>query len=93
MTEWQIKWVDRSGDHTNHITEVGGENATAWRITVAMVIANIRQGHRFYTQVGQYPNAYVEVVADRYIRTIPDGTTRDNLLSLPPIPAHCRPPS
>jgi hypothetical protein len=46
-------------------------------------------GDLFYTQEGG-KTAWLEVVTpqsgEKYVRTIPDGTLRDNLLSLPACP-------
>jgi len=98
MAEYEIKYVNlgTNGSRSEHITEVGGIGTTGWRLSVASVIANILQGHHFFTTDRRGAKAYVKPwpqAQGPYIRSIPDGSTQDNLLSLPPIPAHFTVPS
>ena len=84
MAEYQITAVHRGENGVEHITEVrlAGDSQN---YTVSQIINWIRQGHRFFTQVGR-TRAYVEIytrLGREYLRTENDGTTADNLLSLP----------
>lgn len=87
-----IKKPDRFSP-VEHITEVGGYGTTHWTLTVEDVIRRIEsQGadhEEFYVQVGLY-QANVIVMSPigrrKYIRTEPDLTKIDNLLSLPECP-------
>ena len=71
-----------------HITDVKGTNNNGeWTNTVPEVIAFIRQGnYQFYVERGGYQ---IDVTIGRsaagneYIKTRPDSTQVDNLLSLP----------
>lgn len=97
MAEYQIKYVNLGGgNETHHITEVGGDGGNGWRLAVASVIANIQKGEHFYTLDGRGTKAYVDpwpnAASGPHIRSRPDGTQRDNLLSLPPIPPSYRVP-
>jgi hypothetical protein len=73
-----------------HITHVGGFGSSAWKLTVEDVIARIESGTEgFFVRVGEYETD-VEVVSPpgrrKYIKTRPDATKKDNLLSLPECP-------
>jgi hypothetical protein len=75
---------------TEHITHVGGYGASQWKLTVETVIERIEGGlESFFVHVGHY-EADVVVMSPvgrrKYIRTEPDLTKTDNLLSLPPCP-------
>jgi hypothetical protein len=92
---FQIKCVtkpDRAST-TEHITRVGGVGTAPWSLPVETVIQRIESrgsDHEdYYVQVG---NAQADVIVmsppgrRKYIRTEPDQTKVDNLLSLPPCP-------
>lgn len=71
-----------------HITDVGG---VGWTLSVPDVIKRIDTGfEQFFVNVGQ-TEVNVETVHPLgyrpYIKTLPDWTKKDNLLSLPPCPA------
>jgi thioredoxin reductase len=73
-----------------HITHVGGYGSSQWKLTVEDVIQRIESGaESFYVHVGLYETD-VEVVSPpgrrKYIKTQPDSSKRDNLLSLPECP-------
>lgn len=70
-----------------HITHVGGFGSTQWKLEVDTVIHRIENGlENFFVRVG-YNEANVIVMSPigrrKYIRTEPDLTKVDNLLSLP----------
>jgi hypothetical protein len=74
-----------------HITAVGGN--PSWTLLVETVIQRIESkgpDHEdFFVHVGR-DEANVIVVSPigrrKYIKTVPDATQKDNLLSLPPCP-------
>lgn len=78
-----------------HITHVGGGVlASPWKLTVETVIQRIKSGgpdhEDFFVRVGT-DQAEVVVVPPtpskrEHIKTVPDATQRDNLLSLPECP-------
>jgi hypothetical protein len=68
-----------------HITDLRGFN---WQKTRAEVVADIRAGATYYTDEDLGPRAILEVVNPSilsvpYVRTRPDCTTANNLLTLP----------
>lgn len=80
---------DRSNDH-EAITDVGGvrANGTTFNITRETCAADIRSRREsYFVHVGQYKidvEAYQRVGnGPWFIRTRPDSTKKDNLLSLP----------
>jgi uncharacterized protein DUF3892 len=73
-----------------HITHVGGYGASQWKLTVEEVIRRIEgRIESFFVRVGNN-EADVIVVSPpgrrKHIRTNPDLTKVDNLLSLPECP-------
>lgn len=70
-----------------HITHVGGRGTTAWKLTVEEVIRRIESREElFYIRVGNDESDVIVVSPTgrrKHIRTTPDRTNRDNLLSLP----------
>lgn len=76
-----------------HITHVGGFGTSPWKLTVEDVIRRIESrgpDHEdFFVRVG---NAEADVIVvsppgrRKHIRTTPDSTQRDNLLSLSECP-------
>ncbi len=73
-----------------HITHVGGYGNSQWKLAVETVIQRIEAGEEaFYVRVGE-DEADVQVVSPpnrrKHIKTKPDRTQRDNLLSLPECP-------
>jgi hypothetical protein len=76
-----------------HITAVGGFGSSQWKLTVEEVIRRIdsrgTDHEDFYVHVGNAEaNVFVVSPAGRrkYIKTEPDYTKKDNLLSLPECP-------
>jgi len=92
---FQIKCINKPNrdSELEHITHVGGYGQSHWKLPVETVIDRIESrgsDHEdFYVKVG---NAESDVVVVRpagrraHIRTTPDSTRRDNLLSLPECP-------
>jgi hypothetical protein len=78
--------VNSSVDHITHVKGINGEGG-AFELTVSEVIEYLRTGnYNFYVQVGtrQVTVTYQKSAAgNEYIKTEPDSTTKDNLLSLP----------
>jgi hypothetical protein len=77
-----------------HITHVGGFGTSQWKLTVEDVMRRIESrgpDHEdFYVRVGNAEANVVVVPATphkrKHIRTTPDWTRVDNLLSLPECP-------
>src|SRR5437867_11127476 len=77
-----------------HITHVGGFGSSQWKLTVEEVMRRIEStgaAHEdFYVRVGNAEANVVVVPAApnkrKHIKTIPDSTPVDNLLSLPECP-------
>jgi hypothetical protein len=87
MDNIRIQFVDKLAPDHRHITHLGSDT---YRFTRAEVVRRISGGlNGFYVFDGTNV-AYLEVVNDPYtgpyVRTRPDQTVRDNLLSLPPCP-------
>jgi hypothetical protein len=79
-------------DPHHRVTHVGGWRPTTgrWRMAEDEAIQAIRRGSRF-TATGGGRTVEVEVAHHEgrpYLRTRPDGTTLDNLLSLPECPLY-----
>jgi Protein of unknown function (DUF3892) len=74
-----------SREHHEHIVRVGG---TGFNISREDCADDIRTGRESYFTMGGGMRAQVEAYQLRvngswYIRTVPDATRKDNLLSLP----------
>jgi Protein of unknown function (DUF3892) len=77
-----------------HITHVGGFGSSQWKLAVEEVMRRIESSganhEDFYVRVGHAEASVVVVPATPYkrkhIRTTPDSTPVDNLLSLPECP-------
>lgn len=94
---FQITCIIKPGDPQSpieHITHVGGFGTSQWTLEVEEVIRRIESrgsDHEdFFVKVGKY-EADVFVVDPgrgrrKYIKTEPDSTKVDNLLSLPKCP-------
>jgi hypothetical protein len=77
---------DRENTH-EAIQRVGGiqENGTSFNITREECYDYIKAGHKFHVKVGVYDanvEAYQRNGVGKYIKTYPDATKKDNLLSL-----------
>ena len=92
---FQIRCINKPNRDSDveHITHVGGVGQTHWKLTVEDVIRRIESrgaDHEdFYVRVGSDESDVLVVrpVGRRaHIRTTPDLTRRDNLLSLPECP-------
>jgi hypothetical protein len=88
MTDHQIVAVRKPDRNSpvEHITHVQYDGVIKTREYVISLIEN--KTDRFYTNVAG-TGAWIEVVSpgngrSKYIRSVPDGTKKDNLLSLPP---------
>ncbi|MDQ1085690.1 MULTISPECIES: DUF3892 domain-containing protein [unclassified Siphonobacter] len=70
-----------------HITHVKGTNSNGvFEYPVSTVIYYIKQGYEFYVQAGSEKAIVTyqkSAYGNEYIKTKPDSTRRDNLLSLP----------
>lgn len=90
----QIKCINKvpRNDPNESIDYVGGVNqdGTRWKLTLANAIAGIENGKwKFYVAInGQ--SVWVVVATSRagnkYLKTEPDSSTSNNLLSLPECP-------
>jgi Protein of unknown function (DUF3892) len=73
-----------------HITHVGGYGSNQWKLDVETVIARIEgRLENFFVRVGHYETDVIvmsPIGRRKYIRTEPDLTKIDNLLSLPECP-------
>jgi hypothetical protein len=83
---------DTNADPDFSIDMIGGVNSEGarWTRTLAAAIAHIELGeYTFYTVAPGVTRARVYVAQRgnrKYLTTVPDGTTRNNLLSLPQCP-------
>jgi len=84
----QIQCIDKTDRYSpdERISHVGGvHNGKRWKLTLDQAIAGIRSGTwRFYTSVNGI-SVWVDVAyhnGNPYLKTVPDGMTLDNLLSL-----------
>ena len=83
-----INKSDRSNPHTS-IQNIGGiENGTRWKISEAQAIQNIESGlYSYFVNRGGEVNVIVATRnGKKYLKTVSDGETPDNLLSLPECP-------
>ena len=73
-------------DPTDRIAGVGG--LFGWTEWEDMVIGEIEDGANYYVEVGHERVAVIVAKRDgrKYLRTDPDKTTENNLLSLPRCP-------
>lgn len=86
----EIKCINKSDRMNPHerITHVGGQNAdgTSWKLTQARAIEGIESGTwSFYVnRGGRVANVIVATsrYGNKYIKTVADGESPDNLLSL-----------
>jgi hypothetical protein len=88
---YQITCITKPDRDSTHeaIQRVGGieENGSRFNITREQTYDHIKTGKKFHVVVGRND---VPVIAyqingvGKYIRTTPDATKKDNLLSLPP---------
>ena len=93
---FQIKCINKPNRSSpvEHITHVGGFGSSQWKLTVEEVIRRIESigpDHEdFFVHVGLYEtNVFVVNPGNgrrKYIKTEPDSTKVDNLLSLPECP-------
>jgi hypothetical protein len=78
---------DRENTH-EAIQRVGGiqENGTAFNISRIECYDHIKAGQKFHVVVDRYDVTVIayEREGGKFIRTTPDATKRDNLLSLKP---------
>jgi hypothetical protein len=92
---FQIKCINKPNRDSSveHITHVGGYGISQWKLTVEDVISRIERkdaSHEdFFVKVGNSESDVIVVSPTgrrKHIRTTPDSTLRDNLLSLPECP-------
>lgn len=93
---FQIKCINKPNRDSpvEHITHVGGYGQKAWKLAVEDVMRRIESkgtDHEdFYVKVGNNESDVIVVQATqskrKHIRTVPDQTKVDNLLSLPECP-------
>ncbi|MEK7947213.1 DUF3892 domain-containing protein [Pigmentiphaga sp. YJ18] len=88
----EIKCINKvpRNDPNESITHVGGYGSSRWKLTLADAIGRIERGEwNFYVSVDGR-TVWVEVATSRggnkYLRTQPDATQKNNLLSLPECP-------
>lgn len=91
----QVTCITKPHPHSprEHITHVGGVNPQGqfWYYTREQVADMIDSGkYSFHVKVGIYdvPVRTYILHGVKYLRTAPDDTTRDNLLSLDQCPVH-----
>jgi hypothetical protein len=89
----QVTCITKPHPHSprEHITHVGGVNSEGafWYYTRLEVADMIDSGrYNFHVKVGRYDIPVTTYVRNgvKYIRTAPDETTKDNLLSLDQCP-------
>lgn len=95
-TNHQIHFVHKIPRQDIHsaIQHVGGRNpdGSIWKRDLNAAIRDIQNGtYKFYVAVGG-AFSWVEVArsaaGNLYLKTVPDHTWTDNLLSLPEFPSH-----
>jgi hypothetical protein len=85
----QIKCITKPDPHSSHeaITHVGGtrEDGTRFYITRTDCALDIDRGASYFVHVGGYQIGVLAYQRNGYwyIKTKPDNTQKDNLLSLP----------
>jgi len=82
---------DTGKERHERIQRVGGthSNGTPWSLSEDQAIAGIRSSEYSFWTKGGGERANVKIIDHRvrdYLRTDPDTTTKDNLLSLPRCP-------
>lgn len=81
--------MSSGGTSVEHITDVkwlNTSNNVTTQSTVAQVVAWLKQGYQFHVVRDGYNITVTYSVSSlgrEYIKTRPDSTTKDNLLSLP----------
>ena len=87
----QIKCINKDDryDPYSRITHVGGYVTSQWKLTLDDAIAYIESGEwEFYTFVGGHRRDVIVATRNgrKYLKTVADHDTPDNLLSLPECP-------
>lgn len=89
----QISCINKKEHYNPHerIINIGGlnSNGTRWKISQADAIQYIENGtFSFYVSVGGYTTDVIIALhnGNKYLKTKPDSTGKDNLLSLPECP-------
>ena len=92
-TRKQVSCINKRGDHYNpheRIINIGGVLAgIRWKYSQADSISYIEKGvYNFYVSVGGYTTDVIVAthMGNKYIKTQPDITGKDNLLALPDCP-------
>ena len=81
--------MSQGGTSVEHITDVKWINTSTNAVsesTVAQVVAWLKQGYQFHVVRDGYNITVTHATSSlgrEYIKTKPDSTTKDNLLSLP----------
>jgi hypothetical protein len=86
MTDYRIEYIVKPNPY-GRIQAVGGNSPRVWRDTEDNVITAISNGDTFHVST---PGFRVAVMVERnhnppFLKTMPDGTKLDNLLSLPKV--------
>lgn len=89
----QVSCINKSDRYNPHerILNIGGinNNNTRWKMSQSQAIQYIEDGtYAFFVSVGRYTTDVVIGIhnGNKYLKTNPDSTGRDNLLSLPECP-------
>lgn len=85
MTDFRVDYISKPNPY-GRIQALGGAYPTPWRDTEDNVIAYIANGvHTFHVIKGGFRVAVVVEWGHTppFLKTLPDGTRLDNLLSLP----------
>lgn len=85
ITHVRLSSGGSSEEHITHVKEVS-DSGTVYEETVAVVVNYLKQGTRYYVSIGGNTTDVIHQkssAGNEYIRTKPDSTTKDNLLSLP----------
>lgn len=79
--------MSSGGSTLEHITDVKGTNSNgSFEYTVPAVVSYLKQGYKFHVVKDGYDIQVTHSVSAsgrEYIKTKPDSTLKDNLLSLP----------
>lgn len=84
MADVQIKYVNKSGNHHEHITQLGNDQGT-WKVDDVVRWIDDKE-HTFFTQeAGRRADIEVRQGTRRkYVQTHADQVWQNNLLALPP---------
>jgi hypothetical protein len=91
MTTYEVRAIQirkgvsyiTDGEHTVALCGVVPATGATWCLKTHEVLAYLKQGHEFFTNVTGEPRATVRQDGNKpWVTTVADGTTKNNLLHL-----------